>query len=421
MRKTILIGAVILSLLLILVGCAKAGPSPAPAPPATPSTPAAKTPSPTPASPSISPPATPSTPVAKTPIPTPTPVAPSVPVKKIEVKYAKGFKVEYLPDGCKKVTDAEGQEFILIPRGKRVSGYEEYMRMEIPVRRVVALSTTEVCLLRPLEVLDSIIGVTTKKERWYIKEIKEGMEEGRIELVGGGMGEPDYERILALKPDVVFMYTGYPAAVKSFEKLKEMGIPVAVDNEWLENDPLGRLEWMKFLAAFYDKDAQAEEFFEKVEQRAREIAFEVSMEKRPNVLWGLTYKGKCYVPAGDSYVAKMISLAGGNYLFSDLEGTGSANVTLEEFYARGKNADIFIYSSRPPYVKSIKDIVERGPALADIKPVKEGKVWCFQPWYWQSIDKTDGIIEDLAAIFHPELYPEHELGYFMKLPKVEKP
>jgi len=374
MRRTIVAGAAIPSLLLILVGCAKA-----------------------------------------------TPATPSAPAKRIEIKYAKGFKIEYLPDGCKKVTDGEGQEFILIPRGKKVSGYEEYTRIEIPVRRVVALSATEVCLLRPLGVLDSVIGVTTKKERWHIEEIRKGMEEGRIKLVGSGMGGPDFERILALKPDVVFTYTGYPAATKTFEKLKEMGIPVAVDNEWLENHPLGRLEWIKFLAAFYDRDNEAQEFFERVERRVKEIASEVSLEERPNVLWGSIWKGKCYVPRGDSYVARMISLAGGNYLFSGFEGTGSANVTLEEFYARGKNADIFIYSSWPPYVSSVKDILKEGPILAELKVVKEGKVWCFQPWYWQSLDKTDEIIEDLAAIFHPELYPEHELGYFIKLPGGEKP
>jgi len=374
MRRTIVAGAVILSLLLILVGCAKA-----------------------------------------------TPATPSVPAKRIEIKYAKGFKVEYLPDGCKKVTDGEGQEFILIPRGKKVSGYEDYRRIEIPVRRVVALSTTQVCLLRPLGVLDSVIGVTTQKERWHIEEIRKGIEKGRIELVGSGMGRPDFERILALNPDVVFTYTGYPAATKTFEKLKEMGIPVAVDNEWLENHPLGRLEWIKFLAAFYNRDAEAQGFFERVERRVKEIASEVSGEKRPNVLWGSIWKGKCYVPAGDSFVAKMISLAGGNYLFSDLEGTGSANVTLEEFYARGKNADVFIYPSWPPYVSSVEDILKEGPILAELKVVKEGKVWCFRPWYYQSLDKTDGIIEDLAAVFHPELYPEHELGYFMRLPVEEKP
>jgi len=342
---------------------------------------------------------------------------PGAPAAPVEIKYAKGFKIEYTPEGYKKVTDAEGQVFLLVPRGEKVSGYEGYQKVEIPVRRVVALSTTEVCLLRPLGVLDSIVGVTTKKERWYIDEIKRGMEEGRIELVGSGMGEPDYEKILALKPDIVFMYTGLPTQQKVFEKFKELGIPVAVDNEWLEPHPLGRMEWIKFLAAFYDKEEEAIRYFDEAERKVREIASRVSMEERPTVLWASIWRGKCYVPRGDSYVARMISLAGGDYLFSDLEGTGSANITLEELYARGKNADVFIYSSTPPYVNSVKDVLERGPALADIKPVKEGKVWCFRPWYWQSIDKTDGIIEDLAAIFHPELFPEHELGYFMKLPE----
>jgi len=369
MKKTVA-GAVILSLLLILLGCAKA-----------------------------------------------TLATPSVPAKRIEIKYTKGFKIEYLPDGCKKVTDAEGQEFILIPRGKEVSGYEDYRRMEIPVRRVIALSTTQVCLLRPLGVLDSVIGITTKKERWYIEEIRKGIEEERIELVGSGMGGPDFERILALKPDIVFMYTGYPAATKTFEKLKEMGIPVAVDNGWLENHPLGRLEWIKFLAAFYDKEGEAVKYFDEAEKRVKEIASKVSMEKRPTVLWASIWGGKCFVPCGDSYITRIISLAGGDYLFSDLKGTGSTNVTLEELYARGKNADVFIYPSFPPYVSSIEDILKGGPILAKLKTVKEGKVWCFQPWYYQSLDKTKGIIEDLAAIFHPELYPEHELKYFMKLPE----
>jgi len=78
---------------------------------------------------------------------------------------------------------------------------------------------------------------------------------------------------------------------------------------------------------------------------------------------------------------------------------------------------VFIYPSFPPYVSSIEDILKGGPILAKLKTVKEGKVWCFQPWYYQSLDKTEGIIEDLAAIFHPELYPEHELKYVMKLPE----
>jgi len=332
----------------------------------------------------------------------------------VPIKYASGFEIEYLSDGRKKVTDGEGHELILVPQEREVAGYDY---IKVPVERVVCLSSTSVSCLRALGVLGSVVGVHLRKDRWYIDEIKKGMEEGKIEVVGKGMEEPNYEKILALKPDVVFTYTGLPTAVRAFRKFEEMGVPVAVDNGWLESHPLGRLEWIKFLAAFYDKEDEATEFFEKVENKVKEIHQKVaSIEQEPVVLWGSIWKGKCYVPAGGSYAARMISIAGGNYIFRDLEGAGNVNVTLEEFYLRGMEADVFIYSFYPPYVSStIKGLVEANPILADIEPVKEGKVYCFQPWYYQSVDRTDEIIQDLAAIFHPQLFPNHKLRYFMKL------
>lgn len=341
-------------------------------------------------------------------------------IQRITVKYATGFSIEYLPSGCKKVTDGEGQELLLVPRGKKVPpGYEDLPKINIPVKRVICLSTTEVCCLRALGVLDSVVAVSTKKDKWYIDKIKRMMEEGKIKFVGStGMGEPNYEEVVSLKPDVVFTYTGYSKALQSFNKLRELDIPVAVDNEWMENHPLGRLEWVKFLAAFYNKEGEANTFFDRVEGKTKDIFTRVSQEeKKPSVLWGSIFAGKCYVPANDSYVAKEIALAGGDYLFTNLKGTGSAIITPEELYAKGKKADIFIYSSWPPYIKSVKQIVKANPNLADIKPIREGKVWCFQPWYYQSIDKTDDIVEDLAALFYPSLFAEHKLKYFQKLPE----
>ena len=75
---------------------------------------------------------------------------------------------------------------------------------------------------------------------------------------------------------------------------------------------------------------------------------------------------------------------------------------------------------RPNYgVTSIAKIIEQGKVLADLKTIKEGKVWCFQPWFYQVLDKTDEMITDLATIFHPELFPNAELKQFMKLPKAD--
>jgi len=338
------------------------------------------------------------------------------------VKYATGFKIEYLADGVKKVTDGEKQQILLVAAGKRApAGMESLPQVTIPIKRAVYLSSTSVSLLRPLKVLDTVIGVTTEKDRWYIDEMKRGLDSGRITLVGKGMGEPDYEKILALKPDVVFMYTGSADYVKWFEKFKELKIPVAVDNEYLENDPLGRMEWIKFLAAFYDKDAEADAFFRGTENRVQAITAKVSgVDRKPNVAWLLTSKGTNYVPGGDSYVAKMIAMAGGDYWFKDHGGVGDNNITEEEVLTRGQQADVLIWPSFPPYVNSMPDVVAAAPKLADLKVVKDGKAWCFQPWFYQSLDKTEDAIQDLAAIFHPDLFLGYELKQFRVLPREPK-
>lgn len=339
----------------------------------------------------------------------------------VRLEYAKGFKIENVAGGCRKVTDGEGRALLLVPQGKQVpTEYKNLPTIYTPVKRVVIVSTTEAAFLRPLDELGSIIGVTVDKKQWYIDPVKAGLASGKIQMVGGGagMGPLAYGKIVALKPDMVFMSTGTSGDVQTLKKLEELKIPVAVDNSWLENDPLGRLEWIKFIAAFYGKEQQADQFFGQVVQKTASITEKVAKEKdKPKVLWGMIYQGKAYVPGGDSYAAKMIALAGGDYLFKNIKGTASVPITLEEYYAKGKEADVYISSTMPDYgVTSIAEITKQSQVLAGLPTIRQGKVWCYQPWYYQSLDKTDEMIGDLAAIFHPALFAGRQLKEFMKLP-----
>lgn len=338
----------------------------------------------------------------------------------VALKYAKGFQIENIAGGCQKVTDGQGRVLLLVPQDKQPPAeFQNLPVIHTPVKRVVLASTTQASLIRPLKELGSIIGVNTEMKTWYIDEVKTGMEKGNIQLIGSGMGAFDYDKIVALKPDVVFLSGGSSNDAQVLKKLEELKIPVAVDNCWLEQDPLGRLEWIKFMAAFYEKEQQAESFFTDVVKRTEDIAVKVAGEKvKPKIQWGMIYQGKAYVPGADSYVAKMIEMAGGDYLFKDNKGTGSTPITLEEYYAKGEEADMYIDSSMADLGKNtIAGIITQGKVLADLPALKEGKAWGFQPWYWQSLDKTDEIIADLAAIFHPDLFTGTELKQFMKLPK----
>jgi iron complex transport system substrate-binding protein len=337
-----------------------------------------------------------------------------------ETVYATGFTIETLANGVKKVTDGENQTLLLVPKGKKPpSGYENLPQVTVPVKSAVILSVTFGALMRPLEVLDSVVGSGTMENELYIEEMKQGYASGQIKYVGGGMmGPPDFEAIQMLKPDIVFCSTGYPDWVEYYNKLKSMDLKVAVCNDYLEIDPLARLEWIKFIGAFYGKDTVAKNYFEGVEEKIDTIRQKTMFSSYlPSVLWASIFMGNCYVSNGDSYVAKMIDMADGYYVFNDLTGSNTSSISLEELYARGKMANVFIYASTPPYINSIKEIVDNNPILADLPTIVAGEVYCFQPWYFQISDRPDEIIQDLAYIFRPGLFPEHKLKHLMLLPK----
>jgi len=334
-------------------------------------------------------------------------------------QYATGFTLESLSGGVTKLTDGENQSFLLLPAGRKApAGYENVPTIAVPVKRAAILSVTFGALMRPLNALDLVVGSGTVESELYIDDLKKRYESGQIKYVGGGaMSSPDFEAIQLLKPDVVFVSTGYPDAVNYYNELKSMGLTTVVINDYLETDPLARLEWIKVLGALTGKDKEADAYFTTVEKRVNDLQAKVAVSSfSPGVLWTSIFMGTAYVSGADSYVAKWVAMMGGRYLFDDLAGSGASSISLEELYARGKTADVFIYASTPPYINSIKEVVTNGPVLADLPLVKHGKVYCMQPWFYQVADKPDEILQDLAAMMHPDLFPGYQLKDFMLLP-----
>jgi iron complex transport system substrate-binding protein len=333
--------------------------------------------------------------------------------------YATGYQMETLSGGVVKLTDGEKKSMLLVPAGKKApAGYESLPQIAVPVKRAVILSVTFGALMRPLGVLDSVVGSGTVESELYLDELKSRYASGQIRYVGGGaMGAPDFEAIQVLRPDVVFCSTGLPDWVGYYTKLKGMGLNVVAVNDFLETDPLGRLEWIKVIGAFYGKEKEAQVYFTGVEKRINDISAKVSgASDRPGVLWASIFMGTVYVSGSESYVAKWVNMAGGNYLFGDLKGSGASSISLEELYARGRNASVFVYASTPPYINSVKEVIDAGPILADLPVVQAGTIYAMQPWFYQIADKTDEIVQDLACIFHPGLFPGYKVKHFMVLP-----
>ena len=136
------------------------------------------------------------------------------------------------------------------------------------------------------------------------------------------------------------------------------------------------------------------------------------------MVWASVYEGTVYVPNGGSYVANQIEKAGGDYVFADLnqDKGSSTQLTLEEFYEKAKDADVFIYSTSNLYMPSIADLKAVSPLLKDFKSIKDENVYCFTPSYYMNLDKTVEGVKDLAKIFHEDVYTDWQLQMYEKLP-----
>ena len=341
------------------------------------------------------------------------------PIKELPVYYAN-FRIKYLDNGCKLVTDGENFRLLLVPRGKTApKGVIADKTIYIPLKSVMTLSSTFVGAMAKMNVLDSLKAVTTSQNYWYIPEVKEALNRGAIKYVGGdNMEPPDYELVKSIEPDLAFVYTGTVGQRHIMKKFDEMGIRYAVNNEYLESNYLGRMEWIKFTAAFYDKELEAEKLFNDAVKSINKTKAKVDGLKKPKIAWGLSWMGKVYVSNADSYVGKWIIDCGGDYVFKSIGKGSDTQVSMEDFYAKAKDADILIFSSTTNYMKdpTIRGIIKDNPLFANIKAVKNGEVWAYAPDWWQTIPETSLFVEDIAAVFHPEVFEGHKFCKLVKLP-----
>lgn len=343
-------------------------------------------------------------------------------VKVLKPQYTDDFEIVYMNDGSKKLRDSDGKILWLYPRTKKekLSNVSALAKVPYPLQRGHFASLTTVCLLRPLnrnDIWNSVVAVNSQQDEWYIQAIKERMQQGKI-IYTGDFFKPDFERIKSARPEVAIIYTGPAGTANMRSKLNSIGIPVFAENSYLETNPLGRMEWVKCIAAFYDCEEQAAEYFDQAVRRVNRIEQKIKNLKRKKikVAWGNIYNGKAYIPGNKSFVAEMLRRAGGENVFAALSNSqGSLEVSLEEFYACSKEADLLIYTTYPQYAPNIRAIVSETPILAQIKPVRTKRVWALQPWYNQQFDRIDEVIYDLAAIFYPQEFSEREQSNFAKL------
>lgn len=346
--------------------------------------------------------------------------------ERVSAKYAKGFEITYT--STTKLVEIKDPwqdadviyRYLLVQRGCEVPDTTQAATViEIPVRRIVSLSTTNIPNLDELGLLPRLVGVGDSK-LIFNPEIRELIGQGKISEVGWST-TINVERLLMLQPDLVLTFAIGQSGMDDLERLKQYDIPTVLMAEYLEENPLGRAEWIKILAAFANREEQANRIFSNIEKSYLDQVEQVRHLKKPTVFTGSEYRGIWRVPGGASYLAALLRDAGADYLWSGNDKRGSLILDFESVYEKAWQADFWL---NPGAVTTLEELLAAGPRYEMFNAVKNRTVFNNNARrnpqggndYWDTgLAKPHLLLADLIKIFHPEVNPEHDLIWYHKL------
>ena len=352
----------------------------------------------------------------------------------IRPQYAQGFTVKYLADNVRLVEvvdpqthdDGErmpvGYAFALVQRGSQAEIPEGYERVEVPIRSTIVMTSLQLSNFTALAAHDYIKGITGTKNL-YNEDILQRVREGRIQKIGME-GNFDTELILAANPDVIFIS---PFKRGGYDTIKETGITLIPHLGYKETTPLAQAEWIKFIAMFIGREAEANAVFDGIAQRYNGLKQRVDsllssntcmVGEAPTVFSGEMHGGNWYAVGGRNHLAQMFRDAGADYIIKD-DNTGGVNLEYEQLYATAANADYWRILNSYPGDFSYDALLASEPRNALFRAFKEKHViYCNMrqtPYYESAPVEPDQVLADLVAIFHPELLPNHVGKYYRLL------
>lgn len=321
----------------------------------------------------------------------------------MELQYAKNFSVDDYEGGYKILKTMDGTQILVVPEKKEVPDGigKDVVVVKQPVKNLYVVSSSIMDIFSKLDAMDAIRLSSQKEEDWYVQDAKDAMERGDI-LYAGKYSKPDYELIVSENCSLAIENTMITHSPEVSEMLADFDIPTMIEYSSYESHPLGRVEWVKFFGALIGKDELAQRIFNEEVRLVDEVT---SVEKTDKTVafFYVTSNGLIQVRSSSDYVPKMINLAGGNYIPTNIGDPDSKRSTvsmqIEDFYDQAKDVDFIIYnSSIDGGIGSVQELLDKCAVLKDFKAVKEKNVWCTTNDMYQQSMSIGYLIHDMHAM-----------------------
>ncbi|MFQ3225819.1 MAG: iron complex transport system substrate-binding protein [Lentimonas sp.] len=342
-------------------------------------------------------------------------------------RYAKNFEITHFP--THRIATIRNiqrgstgtHQYALVPKGAPLPDLPSDMPViRTPIKRVVVMETVYIGYLDALGKLDTIIGAATAD---YISNatVRAAIDNGSIKKVQIGAAL-NIERMLLLQPELILTSISGDPAFDIPAKLARSGLPVVLSAGYMEQHPLARSEWIKFIAAFFDADAEANHLFDGIATRYESLSQKAAtIEQRPKIFCGAPYSGAWHMASGESYTAQAIRDAGGDYIWADVPGSGAIPLDTERVYLKAAHANIWI---NPSFYRSLAELYGADARFQKFDAAQSGQVFNNtkqrtttggNPIWESGIVHPDDVLADLIKVFHPERMPDWEFIYYEQL------
>ena len=342
----------------------------------------------------------------------------------IKLQYAKMFSVnetdEYVLINVRNPWDSTQilQTYVLVDREKKLpDNLPIGTLVRTPVKSAIAFSTIHCSSLDEIDALDVVTGVC-EPQYISIDKVQDSLRAGSIADVGVA-ANPDIEKILMLEPDVLFVT---PIHGENYGQIEKMNIPIIETPDYMESEPLGRAEWIKFYSFFVGKESLADSLFNITVRNYNSIKELTNREvNKPTVFTDTKYQASWNVPGGKSFLANMLADAGALYAWNDDNSTSFHPLSFETVLDKAGDADLWLIKYYSPADMTYESLEKEYEPYTLFKAYKKMGIYqcnTFHSKYFEDLPiHPDYILRDFAAIFHPHLFPDYENVYYKSMKK----
>lgn len=370
----------------------------------------------------------------------------------LQMKYAELLTIVKHNDGAYTEAIIENpwkkgttlHKYILVPKGNE--GDETVARLKDDIRENATLQMGSHCdivrtplesnvvftaphcqLMYELGCKNAITGVCDKdyinipdiKERVKLSDGKASTSDtDKVIIDCGSSMQPDIERIIALKPEELFISPFENSG--GYGKLDKLHIPIIETADYMETSPLGRAEWMKFYGLLFKSEERSDSLFSSIEKEY--LALKAEAAKLPQGLSILTERkmgSVWYVPGGKSTMGILLKDANAKYIFADDTHSGSLAYGPERILSKGTQIDVWAFKYFGGKALSKSDLLAEYEGYKVLKAFNSNSIYqvdtSTQPYFELTSFHPEILLREFIILAHPKATQFGKLRFYQHL------